>query len=192
MDPRNSNPCCWRVNCSVAQPCPTLCDPIDCSTPGLPVLHQLSEPTQTHVHWVSDAIQPSHPLSSPSSPTFNLSQPWGLFQWVTSSHQVASIGASASVSVLPLKSWIGLISFRVDLFDPLEVPWTTRLSSLLQHCSSKASILLLSAFLMVQLSHPYMTTGKTIASTRWTFVSKVIYLLFNRLFRHASTKENAL
>ena len=76
---------------SVAQSCPTLCDPMDCSTPGLPVHHQLSEFTQTHVHWVSDAIQPSHPLSSPSPPAFNLSQNQSLFKWVSSSHQVAKV-----------------------------------------------------------------------------------------------------
>ena len=70
---------------SVIQSCPTLCDPMDCSTPGLPVHHQLPELAQTHVHWISDAIQPSHPLSSPSPPTFNLSQHQGLFQWVSSS-----------------------------------------------------------------------------------------------------------
>ena len=75
---------------SVAQSCTTLCDPMGCSTPGFPVHHQLPEPTKTHVHWVSDAIQPSHPLSS-SSPTFNLSQHQGLFQWVSSSHQVARV-----------------------------------------------------------------------------------------------------
>ena len=74
---------------SVAQSCPTLCDPRDRSTPGLPVHHQLLEFTQTHVHWVGDAIQPSHPLSSPSSPALNLSQHQGLFKWVSSSHQVA-------------------------------------------------------------------------------------------------------
>ena len=74
---------------SVAQSCPTLCDPMDCSRPGFPVLHQLPELTQTHVHWVSDAIQPSHPLSSPSPPAFNLSQHQGLFKWVSSLHQVA-------------------------------------------------------------------------------------------------------
>ena len=77
--------------CSVSQSCPTLCDPTDCSTPGLPVHHQLLEFTQTHVHWVSDAIQPSHPLSPPSPPTFNLSQHQGFFKWVSSSHQVAKI-----------------------------------------------------------------------------------------------------
>ena len=76
---------------SVAQSCPTLCDPMDCSTPGLPVHHQLLEFTQTHVHWVDDAIQPSHPLSSPSPPTFNLSLHQGLFKWVSSSRQVAKV-----------------------------------------------------------------------------------------------------
>ena len=76
---------------SVAQSRQTLCDPMDCSTPGFPVHHQLPELTQTHVHWVSDAIQPSHPLSSPSSPIFNLFQHQGLFQWVSSSHQVAKV-----------------------------------------------------------------------------------------------------
>ena len=76
---------------SVAQSCPTLCNPMNCSTPGLPVHHQLPEFTQTHVHWVSDAIQPSHPLLSPSPPTFNLSQHQGLFKWVSSSHQVARV-----------------------------------------------------------------------------------------------------
>ena len=76
---------------SVAQLCPTLCDPMDCSTSGFPVHHQLTEFTQTHVHWVGDAIQPFHPLSSPSPPAFNLSQHQGLFKWVGSSHQVAKI-----------------------------------------------------------------------------------------------------
>ena len=76
---------------SVAQSCPTLCDSMNCSTPGLPVHHQLPEFTQTHVHWVGDAIQPSHPLSSPPPPAPNPSQHWGLFQWVSSSHQVAKV-----------------------------------------------------------------------------------------------------
>ena len=76
---------------SVAQSCPTLCDPMNCSTPGLPVRHHLPEFTQTHVHWVSDAIQPSHPLSSPSPPALNPSQHQGLFQWVNSSHEVAKV-----------------------------------------------------------------------------------------------------
>ena len=76
---------------SVTQSCPTLCDPMNCSTPGLPVHHQLPEFTQTHVHWVSDAIQPSHPLSSPSPPAPNPSQHQSLFQWVSSSHEVAKV-----------------------------------------------------------------------------------------------------
>ena len=76
---------------SVAQPCPTFCDPMDCSVPGLPIHHQLQEFAQTHVHWVGDAIQPSHPLSSPSPAIFNPSQHQGLFQWVSSLHQVAKV-----------------------------------------------------------------------------------------------------
>ena len=76
---------------SVTQSCPTLCDPMDCSMPGLSVYHQFPEFTQTHVHWVGDAIQPSHPLSSPSPPAFNLSQHQGLFKWVSSLHQVAKV-----------------------------------------------------------------------------------------------------
>ena len=76
---------------SVTQSCPTLCDPMNPSTPGLPVHHKLPEFTQTHIHWVQDAIQPSHPLSSPSPPAFNLTQHWGLFKWVSSSHRVAKV-----------------------------------------------------------------------------------------------------
>ena len=76
---------------SVAQSCPTLCNPMDCSMPGLPVHHHLPEFIQTHVHWVGDAIQPSHPLSSPSPPALNLSQHQGLFKWVSSLHQVAKL-----------------------------------------------------------------------------------------------------
>ena len=87
---------------SLAQWCPTLCDPMDCSTPGFPVHHQLPELAQTHVHWVGDAIQPSHPLLSPSPPAFSLSQHQGLFQWVSSSHQVTKILESASASVFPM------------------------------------------------------------------------------------------
>ena len=87
---------------SVIQSCPTLCNLMNHRTPGLPVHHQLPESTQTHVHWVGDAIQPSHPLSSPSPSALNLSQHQGLFQWVSSSHQVAKVGVSASTSVLPV------------------------------------------------------------------------------------------
>ena len=106
--------CCF----SVAQSCPTLCDPMDCSTPGLPVHHQLPEFAQTHVHWVGDAIQPSHPLSSPSPPTFNLFQHQGLFWWVSSSHQVACVLAYL---LLTLKDWgLGLLSiFQRALFTSL-------------------------------------------------------------------------
>ena len=157
---------------SVTLSCLTLCDTMNHSTPGLPVHHQLPESTQTHVHWVSDAIQPSHPLSSPSPPALNLSQHQRLFQWVISSHQVAT--------VLDFQL-LHLISFRMDWLDLLAVQGT--LKSLLQHHSSKASILLRSAFFMVQLSHTYMTTGNTIALTRQTFVGKVMALLFNMLSR---------
>ena len=168
--------CC----CSVAQSYPILCDPMVCSTPGLPVHHQLPEFTQTHLHWVSDVIQPPHPLSSPSPPALNLSQHQGLFQWVSSSHQVANYW-SFSFNISPSNEHPGLISFRMDWLDLLPVQGT--LKSLLQHHSSKASILQHSAFFIVQLSHPYMTTGKTIALTRWTFVGKIISLLFNMLSR---------
>ena len=88
----STHPNHWKARfSSVAQSCPTLCDPMDCSTPGLPVHHQFLEFTQTHVHWVGDAIQPSHPLSSPSPSTLNLSQHQGLSQWISSSHQVAKV-----------------------------------------------------------------------------------------------------
>ena len=145
---------------SVAQSCPTLCNPMNRSTPGLPVHHQLLVVTQIHVHRVHDAIQPSHPWSSPSPPALNPSQ-----------HRVFSNEStlcmrwpkywSFSVSIIPFKEIPGLISFRMDWLDLLAVQET--LKSLLQHHSSKASILLHSAFFTVQLSHPYMTTGKTIA-----------------------------
>ena len=129
---------------SVAQLCPTLCDPRDCSTPGFPVHHQLLEFTQTHVHWVGDAIQPSHSLSSPSPPAFNLSQHQALFKWVSSLHQVAKV-LEFSFSISSSNEYSGLISFRMDWLDLLAVQGT--LKSLLQHHSSKASIFLHSAFL---------------------------------------------
>ena len=105
---------------SVAQSCLTVCDPMNHSTPGLPIHHQLLESTQTHVHWVNDAIQPSHPLSSHSPPALNLSQHQGLFKWLSSSHQVAKVlGFSASTSVLPMNTqdqsplgWTGWISLQ--------------------------------------------------------------------------------
>ena len=150
------------------------------STPGLPVHHQLLEFTQTHIHRVRDAIQPSHPLSSPSPPAPNPSQHQSLFQWVNSSHEVAKYW-SFSFSIIPSKEIPGLISFRMDWLDLLAVQGT--LKSLLQHHSSKVSILRCSAFFTVQLSHPYMTRGKTIALTRWTLVSKVMSLFLNMLPR---------
>ena len=141
--------------------------PMDCSMPGFPVHHQLPELTETHVHWVGDAIQPTHPLSSPSPPAFyfpsirvfsnesTLRMRWPKY-W------------SFRFSISPSKETQGLISFRMDWLDLLAVQGT--LKSLLQHHNSKASILQCSAFSIVQLSHPYMITGKTIALSRWTFV----------------------
>ena len=167
----------WSTS-SVAQLCPTLCDPMNHSMPGLPVHHQLPESTQTHVHRVGDAIRPSHPLSSPP-PALNLSQHQGLFKRVSSSHQVAKV-LEFQLHISPSNEHPGLISFSVDWLDLLAVQGT--LKSLLQH-TSKASILGHSAFFTVQLSHPYMTTGKTIALTRWTFVGKMMSLLLNMLSR---------
>ena len=153
---------------------------MNCSMPGLPVHHQLPESTQTNVHWVSDAMQQSHLLSSPSPPAPNPSQHQGLFQWVNYSMRWPNYW-SFSFSISPSNEHPGLISFRMDWLDLLAV-WGT-LKSLLQQHRSKTSILRHSAFFTVQLSHPYMTTGKTIALTRWTFVGKVMPLLFNMLSR---------
>ena len=164
---------------SVTQSRLTLWDPMDCNTPGLPVLHQLPEFTQTHVPWVSDAIQPSHPLSShlllPSTfPSIR----------VFSSESVLHIRWlkywTFSLNISLFKEHSGLISFRMGWLDLLVVQGT--LKSLLQH-NSKSSVLQCSAFFIVQLWHPYMTTGKTTASPRWTFVGKVMSLLFNMLSR---------
>ena len=153
---------------------------MDCITPGLPVHHQLPEFTQTHVHRVGDGIQPSHPLSSPSPPTFNLSQHQSLFNESALSITWPKYW-SFSFNISPSNEHSGLISFRMDWLALLAVQGT--LKSLLQHHSSKASILRCSAFFLVQLSHPYITAVKTIDLTRWTFVGKVMSLLFNMLFR---------
>ena len=161
---------------SVTQSCPTLCNPMNRSTPGLPVHHHLPEFTQTHIHRVGDAIQPSHPLSSHFPPAPNPSQHQSLYQWVNFSHKDWSF----IFSILPSKEHPGLICFRMDWLDLLAVQGT--LKSLLQHHSSKASVLRCSAFFTAQLSHPYMTTGKT-ALTRRTLVGKVMSLLFNMLSR---------
>ena len=142
---------------SVAQLCPTLCDPMNRSTPHLPVHHHLPEFTQTHVHRISDAIQPSHPLLSPSPPAPNPSQHHSLFNESTLCMRWSKYW-SFSFSIIPSKEIPGLISFRMDCLDLLEVQGT--LKRLLQHYSSKASIFQRSAFFTVQLSHPYMTPGK--------------------------------
>ena len=153
---------------------------MDRSTPAFSVHHQLREPTQSHVYGVSDAIQPSHTLSSPSLLALNHSQHQGLFKWVSCSHQVAKL-LEFSFNISPSNEYPGLLSFGMDWLDLLAAQGT--LKSLLQHHSSKASVLPHSAFFIRQLSHPYMTTGKTIALARQTFVSKVMSLLFNMLSR---------
>ena len=131
--------------------------PMDGRTLGFPVHHQLLELTQTHVHQDGDAIQPSHPLSSPSPPAFNLSQRQGIFQ-----ESVLHIRWpkywSFSFSISPSNEYSGLISFRMDWLDLFSVQGM--LKSILQHHSSKTSILQRSAFFILQLSHTYMTTGK--------------------------------
>ena len=151
---------------------------MDGNTPGCPVLHCCPEFSQTHVHWVGDATQQSCPLSSPSSPAFNLSHYQGVFQWVRSSHQVAKL-LELQLQHQPFQWIFRLLSFRMDWVDLIAVQRT--LKSLLQHHSLKASILWRSAFFIVQLSHPCMTTGKTVALTRWTFIGKEMSLLFNML-----------
>ena len=165
---------------SVAQSCLILCDPVNRSMPGLPVHHQLPEFAQIHVHRVGDAIKPSHPLSS----LFLLPSIFPSIR-VFSSESIRHIRWpkywSFSFSISPSNEYLGLISFRIHWLVLCAVQVT--LKSLLQHHSSKASILWHSAFFIVQLSYPYMTTGKTIASTRQTFVDKVMSLLFNMLSR---------
>ena len=158
-----------------------------CSTPGFPLLHCLPDFAQTHVHWVDNAIHPSHPLSPPSPPALNLAQHQSLFQWVGSSHQMGKVLEFQHQSF----QWI----FRVDFFSDWLVyspccPRDSQGDGILKHQNSKASILWCSAFFMVQFSwllhvmtSPYMTTAKIIALTIQTFVSKVMSLLFNMLSR---------
>ena len=152
---------------------------MDCSMPGFPIHHQHPEFTQTHVHQVGDVIQlvhPCRPLLPPSIfPSIRVFSNESVF------HVRWPKFWSFLFSISPSNEHPGLISFRMDWLDLLAVQGT--LKSLLQHHSSKSSILQLSAFFVVQLSHPYMTTGKTIALTRWTFVGKVMSLLFNMLSR---------
>ena len=149
------------------------------SMPGLPVHHQLPEFTQTLVHRVSDDIQTSYPLSSSPPPSIFLSI--RVFSNELALHIRWPVYWSFSFSISLSNEYSGMISFRMDLLDLLAVQGT--LKSPLQHYSSKASILRCSAFFIVQLSHPYMITGKTIALTRRTFVGKVMSLLLNMLSR---------
>ena len=153
---------------------------MDCSMPGFPVHHQLPESTQTQVHWVRDAIQPSHPLSSPSPPAL-IFPSIRVFSNESALHIRWPKYWNFSFSINPSKEHPGLISFRMDWLNLLAVQGTLR--SLLQHHSSKASILPFPAFFMVQLSHSYMTNGKTIALIRQTFVGRVMSLLLNILSR---------
>ena len=154
---------------------------MDCSTPGFPVHHHLLELAQTHVHWVSDAIRPSHPLLSllllpsvfPSIRVFSNESSALRIRWPKY--------WSFSFSISPSNEYSRLISFRMDWLDVLAVQGT--LKSLLQYHSSKALILHCSAFFIVQLSHPYMTPQKIIALTRWTYVCKIMSLLFTMLSR---------
>ena len=152
---------------------------MNCSTPGFPVLQQLPEPAQTHVHHIPDAIQPSHPLLSPSPPTFRLSQHQGLFQWVILHIRWPKYW-SFNFSISASNEYSGLIFFRINWLDLLVVQGTLKS---FEHHSSKESILWRSAFFIVQLSHPYVTTGKTISLTKWISVGKVMCLLFNMLSR---------
>ena len=163
---------------SVAQSRRTLCDPMNHRTPGLPVRHQLPEFTQTHVHRGGDTIQPSHLLLSPSPPAFNLSQHQGLFQWVSSSYQVAEV-LSFSFSISPSNEYSGLISYRIDWFDLLDQRNSQE--------SSKPQFKSISSLVLSFLHDPTLTSihdfWKTIALTRWAFVGKVMSLLFNTLSR---------
>ena len=169
------------VFCSVAKSCLTFGEAVDCSTPGLPVLHHLPELAQTHVHWVGDAIQPFHPQSSPSPPAFNLSQYQGLFQWIGSSYQVAKVLELQlqHQSFQWISEYSGLTSFRIDSFDLLAVQGTLK-SHLQQFKSINSSVL---SFLYRPTLTSYMTTGKIIAVTIQTFIGKVMSLLFNKLPR---------
>ena len=150
----------------------TLCDPMDCSTPVLPVPHHLPEFTEVHVHWTGDAIQSSYLLLPSSTFAFNLFQHQGLFQWVSCLHQWPKYW-SFSFSISPSKEYSGLISFKINCFDLLAFQGT--LKSFLQHHSLKALILRHSAFFMIHLSHPYMTIGKIIVLSIWTLAGSDVF-----------------
>ena len=168
--------CC----CSVAPSCQTLCGPIDCSTPGFPVLHRLPEFVPTHVHWINDANQLSPPLS-PLLLLPSILPGIRVFSSESALHIRWPKYWSFSFSISLSNEYSGLISFRIDWFDLLALQGT--LKSLLQHHSLKSSILRCSAFFMVQLLHLYTTTGKAIDLTIRIFVGKVMPLLFNTLYR---------
>ena len=150
-----------------------------CSTPGLPVPHHLPEFAQVHIHGISDAIQPSHPLMPSFPSALNFLQHQGLFQWVICSRQMAKILELQLQHQSFYSEYSGLISLKIDRLGVLVVQGTFR--SLLQHQSSRASILCHSAFFTVQLPQPYVTTGKIISLTIWTFVGRVVSLLFYTL-----------
>ena len=170
----------FSLCCSITKSWTTLCDPMDCNMPGSPVLHYLTEFAQTHVHQVGDAS--NHLIFCP--PLLLLPLIFPRIR-VFFNESVLCIRWpkywSFSFTISPSNEYSGLISFRMDLLDLLGVQGT--LKSLLQHPSSKASVLWCSAFFIAQLSHSYMTTGKTVALTRWTLVGKVMPLLFNMLSR---------
>ena len=173
---------------SVTQSCLTLCNPMNRSMPGLPVHHQLPESIQTHVHLVSDAS--SHLILTlillpPILPSIRI------FSNKSTLHMKWPKYWSFSFSISPSNEHPGLISFRMDWLDLLAVQGT--LKSLLQLLSSKPSVLQCLDFFIVQLSHPYMTTGKALALTRRTFVGKVMFLILNTLSRSVifPSKEQA-
>ena len=163
--------------CSVAKSYLTLCDPIDCNK-RLPCPSLSPEFAQSHIHWVGDAFQPSHPLSSPSPPALSLYS-----IRVLSNGLALHIGWPKywSFSISPSNEYPGLVAFIIDWFDRLAIQGT--LKNLLQYHNLKATILWHSAFFMVSLSNPYMSTGKSRALTGWIFVSKMMSLLFNMLSR---------
>ena len=171
--------CTWLVVVAQSQSCLTLCNLMDCSTPGFPLLHHLLRFAQTHVHWVSGVTNHlilCRPLLLPPSIFPSI----GVFSSESLLHIRWPKYWSFSFSISPSNECSGLISFRMDWLDLPKVQGT--LKSLLQHSSSKASILWRLAFFIVQLSHPYMTPGKT-EDTRWTFIGKVMSLLFDMLSR---------
>ena len=166
--------CSVQFGCSVVSYCLW---PHEMQHTRLPCPSPIPWVAQTQVHWVGDAIQPSHPLSSPFPPAFNLSQHQGLLQWVSSLHQAAKVFELQHQSFQWIQDW-----FSLGLTGLISLP-SKGLSRVFSNISSKASVLRHSAFFIVQLSHPHMTTGKTLVLTRWTFVGKVMSLLFNMLFR---------